>query len=256
MNNSVSIVYLIQDDIKKSQYFFESNGYKKQIKDEEFVSSIEPKLINTICNLEVEIIVGIRSSQLIDESSEIINSIADKVFIIGDAITEGEAYNTLFKNCSKKFICILKEHFFLEKEWLQDLLLYHNNISKSGVVSIASDFMSCEFTPMLCSNEENMISVFCPQNEILEVVGAYLFERELLYIVGAFESKAEMNGYEFIQWQMRCTRIGYHNFYIPTQSCLHFKNQKLIMPDKLKLVQESVEEMRKNRNFYIPLDTF
>jgi hypothetical protein len=256
MNNSVSIVYLIENDITKSELFFESNGYKKQIRDEEFVSNIEPKLINTICNLEVEIIIGIRSSQSIEEYVEIVHSIADKVFIIGDNITTGEAYNTLFKNCTNKFVCILKEHFFMEKEWLQDLLLYQKNILKSGVVSIASDFMSCEFTPMLCSNEENMISVFCPQNEILEVVGAYLFERELLFLIGAFERREDINGYEFLQWQMRCTRLGYHNFYIPTQSCIHFKNQNILMPEKLKLVEESVEEMRKNRNFYIPLDDY
>ena len=256
MNNSVSIVYFIQNDISISELFFQSNGYKKQIRDEEFVNAIEPKLINTIWNLEVEIIVGIRTNQLSQDYVEVINSIADKVFIIGDNITDGEAYNTLFRNCNNKFICILKEHFFLEKEWLQDLLMYHKNILKSGVVSIASDFMSCEFTPMLCSNEENMISVFCPHNEILEVVGAYLFERELLFLVGAFENKEEMNGYEFLQWQMRCTRLGYHNYYIPTQSCIHFANQKLLMPDKIKLVEQSVEQMRKNRNFYLPLDAF
>jgi hypothetical protein len=256
MNNSVSIVYLIENDITKIEFFFQTNGYKKQIRVEEFVNNIEPKLINTICNLEVEIIVGIRSSQLIPEFVEIVNSIADKVFIIGDNITDGEAYNTLFRNCNNKFICILREHFFVEKEWLQDLLLYQKNILKSGVVSIASDFMSCEFTPMLCVNEENMISVFCPKNEVLEVVSAYLFERELLFLVGAFENREEINGYEFLQWQMRCTRLGYHNYYIPTQSCIHFANQKLLMPDKIKLVEQSVEEMRKNRNFYIPLDAF
>lgn len=256
MNNVVSIVCLIENNLFQNTLFFDSIGYKKIIKEEELVSSKEPHLVNTICGLEVEIIIGVKTDIVDVDNIEKINAIADKVFIIGENVNNAEAYNMLFKNCSKEYVCVIKEQFFLEPDWLQDLLLYQKNIFKSGVVSIASDFMLCEYTSLQSSDEENLIGVFCSKNEILENTGAYLFDRQLLYFVGAFDTDNAITDYEFLQWQMRCTRIGFHNFYIPTKSCIHFKNQKMYEPEKLKIVEKSVEEMRKNRNFYIPLDTF
>lgn len=256
MNNLVSIVCLIEKNITQNTFFFESLGYKKIIKEEEFVSSKEPQLVNTICGLEVEIVIGIKTNNFDIDSVEKINAIADKIFVIGENINNAEAYNMLFKNCSKDYVCVVKEQFFLEPNWLQDLLLYQKNIYKSGVVSIASDFMLCEYTSLQSNDEENLVGVFCSKDEILENTGAYLFDRQLLYFVGAFDTSESINGYEFLQWQMRCTRIGFHNFYIPTKSCIHFENQMTYHPERLKIVENSVEEMRKNRNFYIPLDTF
>jgi hypothetical protein len=49
-----------------------------------------------------------------------------------------------------------------------------------------------------------------------------------IYCSPLLEFIEEINEYEFLQWQMRCTRLGYHNYYIPTQSCIHFANQKLL----------------------------
>lgn len=256
MNNSVSIVYYLEENTKFNPFFFGQIGYKKVLEEQEFVTK-EPveKYINTICGLQVEIIIGVKTSIIFDEESQWVFELADRVFTIGDNRTNADAYNLLFQNCSNDFVCVLKNHFFTEPNWLQELIYFQKNIAKSGVVSIASNFLSCEFIPMLSTNEENMIGVFLPKDEAMEVVGAYLFDKQLLFLVGAFDNTDLLNGYEFLQWQMRCTRLGFHNFYIPTQSCIQVSEPKIYDAEKLLLVNNSVEEMRKNRNFYIPLIT-
>jgi hypothetical protein len=256
MNNLVSIVYYVEQDSKTNPFLLHQIGYKKVLEEQEFVTK-EPveKYINTICGLQVEIIIGVKTSIIFDEEIQWVFDLADRVFTIGDNRTNADAYNLLFQNCHNNYICILKNHFFTEANWLQDLMLFQKNISKTGVVGLASDFLSCEFVPMLSTDEENMIGVFLPKDEIIDVVGAYLFDKQLLFLVGAFDNSDEVNGYEFLQWQMRCTRLGFHNYYIPTQSCIQLSEPKTYDAEKLQKVNFSVEEMRKNRNFYIPLIT-
>ena len=257
MNNSVSVVYYVDKLSNFNPFFFGQIGYKKVLQEQEFVIQ-EPveKYINTICGIEVEIIIGVKTSLSVSDENKWIYEIADKVFTIGDNVLNADAYNMLFRNCSNDFVCLLKSHFFTEANWLQELIFFQKNIQKSGVVGISSSFLSCEFTPMLSANQENMIGVFLPKDEAMEVAGAYLFDKQLLYFVGAFDNNPAIDNYEFLQWQMRCTRMGFHNFYIPTQSCIQISVEKIYVTDKLIEVNNSVEEMRKNRNFYIPLDTF
>lgn len=256
MNNSVSIVYYIEENSNFNPFFFGQIGFKRVLEEQEFITK-EPvkKYINTICGLQVEIIIGIKTSSIFQSDYEWLCNIADRIFSIGDDVSSADAYNLLFQNCSNEYICVLKNHFFTEQNWLQELIYFQKNIQKSGVVSIASNFLSCEFIPMLSTNEENMIGVFLSKDEAMEVVGAYLFDKQLLFLVGAFDNSDSLNGYEFLQWQMRCTRLGFHNFYIPTQSCIQVSEPKIYDSEKLQLVNNSVEEMRKNRNFYIPLIT-
>ena len=260
MNNSVSIVYYIDENSNFNPFFFGQIGFKRVLEEQEFITK-EPvkKYINTICDLQVEIIIGIKTSIMFqpdyEQDYEWLSKIADRIFSIGDDVSSADAYNLLFQNCNNDYVCVLKNHFFTEPNWLQELIYFQKNISKSGVVGIASNLLSCEFIPMLSTNEESMIGVFLPKDETMDVVGAYLFDKQLLFLVGAFDNNEEITGYEFIQWQMRCTRLGFHNFYIPTQSCIQTSEAKLFDAEKLKKVNESVEEMRKNRNFYIPLIT-
>jgi hypothetical protein len=256
MNNLVSVVYYVEQDSKINPFLLHQIGYKKVLEEQELITKVPvEKYVNTICGLQVEIIIGIKTSLLVEEESKWIYDVADRIFTIGDNKSNADAYNLLFQNCHNDYICILKNHFFTEANWLQDLMLFQKNISKTGVVGLASDFLSCEFVPMLSTDEENMIGVFLPKDEMIDVVGAYLFDKQLLFLVGAFDTSDEINGYEFLQWQMRCTRLGFHNYYIPTQSCIQLIEPKSYDEKKLQKVNFSVEEMRKNRNFYIPLIT-
>jgi hypothetical protein len=252
----VSVLLLIKDDYPNSIFSFESSGFTKQIREEEFYIKEEEKtIISTINGIEVELVVGIQSDA--DERAwNYFKDVADIVYYLDKIQSEAEAYNLLFRQCTSDYVCIYKFNVFLEKNWLNDLLFFAENIEKAGVVGISNNILDAYYLPIISKDQEKLVNVFIPENEILASGLVTLFDRQHLYNIGAFDEAEDMIGLEYEQFQMRSSKMGYNNFYIPTQSCISLNNAPVVPPERLKIVINKVEEMRKNNNFYIPLDRF
>jgi hypothetical protein len=250
MNNLVSIVYLI-DDSFLSTSTFDNIYYSKGLKNQEF-DNAENILVNKVCELEVEIVVGYDLKSDV-KAIEHFKKIADKLIEVENVKDEANAYNLLFKNCTNDYVCVLKKNCFLENGWLNELIAYSKLIDKVGCISIVSNYIFCEYISILSSDMENMVGVYLPQQEFFDVFGVLFFDRQHLYLIGALDSDTKIKNYVWEQWQMRCARLGFNNFAIPTQSCIYFPNASTTDKTDWKNVIDSIEEMRKVKSFYIPL---
>ncbi len=89
------------------------------------------------------------------------------------------------------------------------------------------------------------------------VSGLTFFNRQHLYLVGAFDEDLQLFGNEINQFSLRCMGLGLYNYYIPSQTCVFLSEGKYINPTDFGKGSEnmmfSISAMRKIRNFYIPL---
>ena len=214
--SKVSLVVLVKDDYPSNIFSFESSGFTKSIREEEFYVKEEQKtIISTINGIEIELVVGILSDT--DERAwNYFNELADVLFYLDKTKSDAEAYNLLFKQCTSPYVCIYNFNVFLEKDWLTELLFFAENIDKSGVVGISNSVLDSYYLPLMDKEQEKLVNVFIPENEIMANGLITLFDRQHLYLVGAFDEAEDMIGLEFQQFQMRCSRMGLNNFYIPT----------------------------------------
>jgi hypothetical protein len=248
--NKVSICILIKGDYASTVYSFERSGFAIVPKEVVFINKDAPKeYIKTINGVEVELIVGIKEgcdSRLIDY----FKPIASKLIELNYAKNDAMAYNEIFRSCNEKYICIFNTFVFLRDHWLNELIYYNNIIEKQGVVGIPDNFNNVSYLPLLSTDNENFVNVVIPKDNIVNQYSVCLFLREYLFYVGAFDESQSLVGNELNQFQLRCIALGLNNFYIPNQSCLiiNKKEQK----NKTEL-NNSIKEMRKNKNYYIPL---
>jgi hypothetical protein len=255
MNNTVSIVYVINENYT-SISSFNFLHHSKGLKEEEFIDTQEPTIVNKICDLEVEIVIGYDKNSN-SKAIDYFKSIADNLIEVDSIKNECETYNKLFRNCSNEFVCVVKQNCFFEDGWLNELIAYSKIVDKVGCMSIVSNFTTCEFISVMTNDSENMLGVYLPKEEFFDVYGVLFFPRQHLYYIGALDCNPTIKNCVFEQWQMRCARYGLNNFAIPTQSCIYIPQESIIKTTiDYKNANNSVEEMRKNKSFYIPLDVF
>lgn len=252
MNNLVSIVYLITDNFISTAPFDFIHHYVG-VKESEMQDDAIVK-VNKVCDLDVEIIVGydVNSNP---KSIDYFNKFADKLIEVSDVSNEADSYNKIFKECSNDYVCILKPNCFLDDGWLNELIAYSKIIHNVGCISIVSNLMACEYISLISSDNETMVGVYLPKEEYFDVFGVLFFARQYLYFVGALDTTDSVKNYVFEQWQMRCARMGFNNFAIPSQTCIYFPSNSNRCKDDLENTIATVEDMRKSKTYYIPLET-
>lgn len=250
MNNTISIIITVQDFADVS--WFESLKFTKEIKDTPFEND-GVTYVSKVDGLEVDLIVGYDKTtdkKVVDYFSKI----ADKMFEVEDLTLTANTYNQLFTLCDKNYVCVINRLTFVSVGWLNELFAYNKLVDKVGCISIVSNLLNCDYISLLSSDGENMVGVYLPKQEYFDTFSILFFSTQHLYWVGALDNNPTIKNYVFEQWQMRCARMGLNNFAIPNASCIYLPK---IATDKtnaeLKLTVETVEEMRKNKNFYIPL---
>ena len=250
MNNTISIVYLVED--LSDLYCFESFKFSKEFKESEFENE-PPILITKVDGLEVELIVGY-DKKCNHQALNYFQTIADKLIEVDDIKNIAKTYNRLFLECGNEYVCVINNRTFVGIGWLNELYAYSKLVNNVGCVSLISNLLSCEYISLLSSDGDSMVGVYLPNQEYFDVFGILFFLRQHLYYVGALDSNDNCKNYVFEQWQMRCARMGFNNFAIPNETCIYFpKNVNERTNAELLKVKEGVEDMRKRQNFYIPL---
>lgn len=247
-----SIIYIAQGDYWSSRHSFESIGFSIKEKEVEFVIKDAPKeYIKTIGESEVELfVINLTNDK---RTFEYFNEIATEVIDSNELVSQ--VYNSVFRKITNDYVCMIPSGLFLQKDWLTELYYYYVNINKSGVVGIADDLEELEIIPLPNHELVEFINVFASKNNLIS--GLSFFHKQHLYLVGAFDESIQLNGNELNQFSLRCIGLGLYNYYIPSTTCIFVSEYKYIAPslyckgesDMIK----SVSDMRKIRNYYIPL---
>lgn len=239
-------------------YSFERNGFAIVEDICDFIVKDAPKkYIKVVGNVEVELLVAFTPKtdwRLKDYFSKLTSLTIEFETEVSDAV----AYNGLFKKANNDYICILNDNVFLQDHWLTELIYHYKNIQKSGVVSICDNFCGVEYRPLISIENEKFINVFLPNNNMVRNNSVSFFLKEYLYYIGCFDESINLYGNELNQLQLRFLNIGYHNYYIPSQTCLFIEENEKINYENLDAGREnllkSIAEMKKNNNFYLPLN--
>jgi len=172
-----------------------------------------------------------------------------------------KGFNMLFRNATGEYICTVGNDILVDKNWLVDLVYHNSNIVKSGLSSIYCLLDKGKYTPLLCK-DDCFINVW--QSDKNMVYGVTLFNRDILTEIGGFDERLGKYGCEDSQFAFRLSTLGYQNYYIPSQTSIHIggdfgeDSEYRKMKDKnLKIseakLKETVEEMKKTKNYIIPL---
>lgn len=260
----VSVCLILNGDYWGTIYSLERSGFDIVEKKSEFIIKDAPKeYIKVIDGIEVELLVAYTDTsnkKLVEYfkpiATELIE-VANKDEVSG-LVTDAQAYNKLFAKAQNEFICILKPYTFFQQHWLVELIYYHQNVGKSGIIGICPNFASVTFFPLPSPDLENFVNVFLPNEKTININGVLFFPKEYLYYIGALDESANfVGGDDFIQYQLRCVALGLTNYYIPTQSCLITKlhpHDKYYGHAKSEAsITTTLAEMRKHKTFYIPL---
>ena len=248
----VSVCYVAQGTYWSARHSFESIGFAIKEKEVEFVIKDAPKeYIKTIGDIEVELFVIDHTED--DRTCNYFNEIATNV--TSKKIPLTELYNSVFRMATGEYVCLLQTGFYLQKDWLVELMYYYTSIDKSGVVSIPYNLSELQMLPLPSSDNENLINVFTNTENTAD--GISIFNRQLLYLVGAFDESVLLVGHEISQFCVRCTFSGYFNYYIPTDTCLNFNNNRYLDSFEYALGKDNkkitISEMKSAKNFYKPL---
>jgi hypothetical protein len=242
----VSICFVVTGSYWESRFSFEAMGFEIREKQFEMIDSNRPKeYIKAIGNIEVELFVidNTGDSRMLEYFEPLATNITTKI-----CSARAELYNSFFKMATGDFICIIQSGVFFQYGWLVDLLYFSLNIEKSGVASIISCMSGFDIVPLPSKDQEVFINVLAPKDNCPK--GVALFDRQLLYMVGAFDEDIKIAGNEISQFALRCIALGYNNYYINTQTCLFLNDKQNLNDENLKA---SLDEMKKGRNYYIPL---
>ena len=248
----VSVCYVAQGTYWFTRHSFESIGFAIKEKEVEFIVKDAPKeYIKTIGDVEVELFVIDQTED--QRTSDYFNEIATD--FTSKKLPLTELYNSAFRMATGEYVCILQTGLFLKKDWLVELIYYNNLVNKSGVVSIPNNLSELEMLPLPHSDNENLINVFVNKENTVE--GVYFFQRQLLYLVGAFDESVLLVGHEISQFCARCVFSGYFNFYLPTDTCLNMMKNRYVDVSEYALGKENqknrIAEMKSVNNFYLPL---
>ena len=128
--------------------------------------------------------------------------------------TFSECINELLRVASGEYICVFQDYPLLCENWLQKLLISHNEILKSGVISI-NEWSTNEIAYHLDKND-NLQATYSKDNL---VNGLPFFRKDLIYSIGGFDP--QLNGVYAI-WDF-CNRTainGYYNYFVPNTSMI------------------------------------
>jgi hypothetical protein len=185
------------------------------------------------------------------------NKVSDVFIKVPYQESDAKIYNKLFSKATNDYVCILNLHIYLQKHWLTDLIYHHENIENSGVVGICSEFYEYSCVPLVSFEKESFINVFIPESNVLQNNGVSLFLRQHLYYVGGFDENIDLYRTELTHYQLRSLAMGFHNYYIPTQSAIIITENQNTDYEKLlvgyKNAYDSYKEMKKTKRYYIPL---
>jgi len=248
----VSVCYVAQGTYWFTRHSFESIGFAIKERDVEFIVKDAPKeYMKTIGDVEVELFVIDQTED--QRTSDYFNEIATNV--TSKKIPLTELYNSVFKMATGDYVCLLQTGLFFKRDWLVELMYHHSIVAKSGVASIPSDISELEMLPLPHSDNENLINVFVNNENTVD--GVCFFDRQLLYLVGAFDESVSLIGHEISQFCTRCVFSGYFNFYLPTESCLNMNKHRFINASEYAISKENqkntIAEMKSVNNFYIAL---
>jgi hypothetical protein len=254
----VSICYIAKNDYWSAIYSFERIGFAIVEEVGEFIinEEKEKKYIKVIGNVEVELLVAFLPTtdlRLVDYFSKLTLLTETHQTEVSDAI----AYNGLFKKANHDYICLLNDNVFLQEHWLTELIYHYENIHNSGIVSICDNFTDVNFLPTLTIEKETLTNVFIPTNNMVKGNSVSIFLKEYLNYIGCFDQSVELYGNELNQLQLRFVASGYINYYIPTQTALVLQDNQKVNYNKLdignKNLPKTIAEMKKLKNYYIPL---
>lgn len=245
-----TLCLLVGGDYATYIHSFEALGIeKRQIEDELILSDADKEYGYFVDDVRVEFAIGVMygcDSRIADY----FRKLSDCVILFEKDISQAKAYNELFRSCKTDWVCVLQPNVFVKRLWLTDLIFYAENIAKTGAVSISDYLSECKFLPMLCTEDELTINVFIPDSNTLDPRGITLFTRQNLYFVGAFTEESDLKDCEIQHWQLRALNVGLTNYYIPTHTCLISSTSPVRECD---VMEKSIKEMKKKRNYYIPL---
>lgn len=257
----VSICLLLKKDFATHIHSFELLGVEeREIETEYIVSPKDKKYGLYIQHLRVEVLVAYYPQSDTPYLKKYFDTFTEKTFEVDNLQNDSQVYNELFRMAIGTNICVLKPNTFLRLSWLTDLLFYNQLVLQTGVCGIIDDYSKIEFLPLLTTENETMMSVLIPESNYLDAEGVMFFNRQLLFHVGALDEHPDLNGSEWEQWQLRALALGYNNYYIPSQtSYIANKGEEVFCKKFLrdvskKQLETSLLEMKKAKNFYIPLE--
>lgn len=247
----VTLCLLVGRDYATHIHSFEALGVEKRlIEDELVLSDYEKEYGYFVDNIQVNIIVALMNgcdSRIADYFSRI----TDDILVFKEGVSEGTAYNEMFRRVDTEWVCIIQPNVFVKRFWLSDLIFYGKIIPRSGAIGFSENLNDSKFLPMLSTEDEIVINVFIPDSNTLDTRGIWLFNKQNLYFVGAFSEEKELLGMEITHWQLRALAIGLTNYYIPTHSCLIVSSPMPVREGDA--MEKSLKEMKKARNYYLPL---
>ena len=248
----VSVIFSAQVSYWFARKSFESIGFTIKEKLTEFIMPDAPKeYIKTIGDLEIELFVIDHTDD--NRANDYFNEIATNVTKKKGNLAE--LYNSVFKMATGEYVCIIPSGVFLQPNWLIELVYHYCNIEKSGVIGVISDFNECDFLPLLSSDGEKQISVVSPKDNLIE--GLVFFNRQHLYLVGAFDESVCLSGNEINQFSLRCIALGFYNYYVPTDVCVIISYNERLDTSQNEIgktnMAGTLSEMRKRKNYYIAL---
>ncbi len=268
----VSLLMLLHDRYVMTQYCLENliskindNDYELLILDN---GSKDLRAYEFACKIKAAEQAKIMESadKLSPEARELLAQSIDqytKIKVFRNEENKGIAagYNKLIKEAKGDFICFVPNDVLVGDNWLKDLMFYNSQIDKSGFTSIHCEGDKGSFGPLL-NHDDTFTEVWKCKNNITS--GVSLINREALAFVGSFDESLGIYGREREQMAIRLGLAGCHNYYVPGQYSIHIGREINDTSDykKMKDVEikrsvpqynESLNEMKKTKNYYIPL---
>lgn len=249
----VSIIFLAKGNYWLVKHCFDSIGFELKERKDEFIIPDAPKeYLKTVGDIIVELFVIDNTED--ERISEYFNNLANNVTKKNTELAG--VLNSAFRMATSEYICIIPTGIVLQPNWLIELVYNCANITSSGVSGIVSEFKNDEISSLLSTDGENLITVVAPADNLIK--GLVFFKRELLYLVGAFDESPELTGNEIDQFALRCTAMSYYNYYLSTDTCIIVQDDDKIANSSKEsgriAMQKSLDEMRKARTYYLPLD--
>lgn len=204
------------------------------------------------------------SGQPIDFLDEIIKLDSFKNVIKVGEINEGKipyakALNRLIKESKGDKICVFDADYIVCKNWLYDLKYYNDMIVRSGITAISEFPETKSYTSILNKNDE-FINVWKSDDGSINS-GAFIFNKGVIEEIGIFDERMSHTTFKK-QFSIRAHASGFENYYIAGQTGIlsntkfdltidQKKELEIKNKEYEKMMQSSIMEMRKNKNFKI-----
>lgn len=111
------------------------------------------------------------------------------------------------------FFCFLPTNVQLKRNWLRDLIWWHNAIDSPGIVSIGCNVERGDYQPLL-SKMDKMEYVYLPKTWTYT---PFIVSKDTIQELGAFNENI-FSGYEIADYVRRAKLINLNSFEIPNNS--------------------------------------